>query len=205
MDEMSKLDLRRALYWTVPKGSGGRGQIKLICSSIRDWLKERGELLKDQQCGVQRKIKAKKTASKKGVPKREYKVVRLVYAREKELFRDHVKDISKVMAYCTGVKRYRPEVNNDKWYLAYSGKNLVGVMVVSGNKMEHACVAENYFNRAGIPKYTMGVLTKASRVNTVDLDKRDSSYKKNLRKFKKFGFEVKKDGDRYLTMTYKSD
>lgn len=208
IDNMDRSELRRALFWTLPKSSGGRCQIKLICESITKWLTDRGEILKDQQCGVTVKNKkgktTKKDALKKGLPKRAYRIERVVYANDKERFKGYAKDISKVMDYCLGVKRYRPEVNKDVWYLAFSGKLLAGLIVISEKgKMLHACMAQNFYNRPNIPAYTMGLLTAMAKVKTVEIKKRDVDYSKKVRKFTKFGFEIIKDGERHLTMMYK--
>jgi len=174
-------------------------RINLICIAMEKWFREHDLLEIDNQCGIQRKEK-RAPGLKKGPVKRVYRIEHIVPSREPVRFKENKLVIS-LMKDCFKIDRYRHEINDDQWTLAYLRKKLVAFVIVRGNKIIRACVAKGY-RRQNHPKEVMAALTQAARVSIIELDNRDKLYRSVLRMYKTFGFAVTKDDGRTTTLEY---
>jgi len=204
-EEMSDKDtLRRILYFSLPKKEGGTKGIKPICEVIREWLKVHELLQKDNSCGD--KTRGGASASKTETGK-VYRIETIVPQKEEDRFKEIIKEISKMMTECFGVKKYTPEIDNRTWILAYSRKKIVGFLTLDENNIIwNVCVAKNYRNR-GLAKEIMrqAVVRSCSiggRKPTLLVDNKSKDQKKLVNMYLGFGFVVSKSDDAHTYMIY---
>ena len=194
---LSEEDMRRALYWSTEARSGGKRGIKPICTEMKKWFEGHNLLENDNQCGIQGKIKGVK--KKKTSTARTYRIERIVPSDNKERFREN-KAVAKLMKDCFKIDKYRHEINDDTWVMAYL-KKLAGFIVLRKGKIIRACVAGNY-RREDIPRDVMKRLTEFSNVNTIVMDNREKNYMSTLRRYKTYGFAVTKDDGKTTILEY---
>jgi hypothetical protein len=198
IDGMDRDGLRRILYWGLPPGAGGKRGIKPTCVELHDWFRDNDLLEVDNQCGVQGKVKS---TTKKGPVKKIYRIEQLTPKVDQERFKSN-KEIPRLMKECFKDDKFRYEINDDKWVLAYVRSKLVGFIIIrQDGKITKMCVTPNY-RRENIPKDVMKSLTDFAKVKIVELENADKNYKFLVRRYKTFGFAITKDDSRKTSMEY---
>jgi len=195
LEQMNLSKLRRIMYWVLPESKGGKKGIKPICAEIKKWMEEHNLIQIDNQCGVRGTVKG--TVEKKQT--RNYRIETINPRKDTTKFKDN-KDIPKLMKDCFNIDKYKHEINDDIWVMAYIRK-LVAFIVIRDGKIVRACVASNY-RRQGIPNEVMGHLVRHSKISMIEMDNRDKNYNLLLKLYKKFGFNVTKDTGKVTTMEY---
>lgn len=207
VEEYSDADLRRALYWGTKKPVGNMG-IKPICNAIQETLRKEGLLEIDNQCGVRGKRKKQATGEKKTQRQISLKIEELIPANDEDRVKELAPQITKLMDECFGIKKYRVPIANDRWVLAFSRKKLVGFVTVDKkNVLWNVCVAKGY-RRIGIAKTAIEQITKEAcrwdgKNPSLFVKNTDKNYKKLIRMYKSFGFDVTSDDGEFTYMIYK--
>lgn len=197
IENMDKEMLLRSIYWGLPPGAGGMRRINSICDELYKWLKDKGMIIIDNQCGMQGKIKGTKT---KQLKEKVYRIEKLVPSKSAENFRSN-RQIEKLMKDCFKVEKFSYEITDDTWYMAYLKNNLVGFIVVRDSYIIQACVGKNY-KKQGIPKHVMGLLTQAANSKIIKVENIEKNYKSILRSYKSMGFTVTNDNGQITLLTF---
>jgi len=208
-DKTDKEELRRILYWGTSKKEKGSRGIKQICIALRTWLEENNLLEIDNQCGVQGKKKIGKVIEEEKTSERVFRVETFIPSKDDVKFKAYIKDITKLMGECFGsdYKKYKPPIDDNTWIMVFSKKKLVGfIMVDKKNVLWNVCVAKNY-RRQGIAKEAMKYATQfvcdlKGKTPSLFVDIRNKDYKKLVRMYNTFGFEVVKSDDRTIYMQH---
>lgn len=208
IEDASRNDLRRMLYWGTKKEKGNRG-IKPICDALRIWLDQHGLLFPDNQCGKQGKKKIGLVVSKPihKPTKQSFHIKTFIPKQDEESFKAYSADISRLMEECFGTEKYKPLINNDMWILVFSKKKLVGyVMIDSNNILWNVCVDKKY-RRQGIARRAMKQATEyicgmKGKKPSLLVDNRSKDSKKLIRMYESFGFKIDRTDDRYIYMSH---
>jgi hypothetical protein len=200
-------DLRRIIYWISGKEEGGIRGGKTMCVVIKDWLDKNGFLEIDNQCGVQGKNK-KVAVEKTKVADQVFRLEVFIPTGQQELFKAHFSDISKLMADCFNIKKYKPELNDDLWIIAFSKKKMVAFVTLDRNDViKNVCVAQNYRRRSNIAINVMSQINKyickTRKAPVILVDNLLTDYKRLIRMYESFGFEVQERTDKTTKMIHK--
>ena len=203
IDMASEEQLRRMAYWGLPKKNGGVKGIKPICESIKAWLEERGLLQVDNKCGVQGKKKAIGSEKKEA----NYRVEVMVPMNEEAKFRAYVKDMAKLMSACLNIPKYKPAPDYRKWFLAFLGNKLVGVVILSEGdaRIDTICVQQDYRKRfigADIMSAVADMVKDYVSSISVQIDNKDRNADYWIQLYEKLGFTVLNATDKYTEMLY---
>jgi len=203
LDEADKDLLRRALYWGLSKKDNGNRGIKPICEALKEWFSSHGLLEIDNQCGVQGK---KKEVSVEQNPTTKNFHIKQFIPNKDPTFKDYTKDIQKLMGECFGTKQ---KIDNDsnRWIIVFARKKIVGFVTIdSNNTLWNVCVAKNY-RRQGIAKEAIKMATNftctlGGKNPTLLVNNQGKDFKKLIRMYVSFGFEIKRSDDKYTYMEH---
>jgi superfamily II DNA or RNA helicase/ribosomal protein S18 acetylase RimI-like enzyme len=206
ISELSKDDLRRALYWS---GKRTGGYLKGLCTEIEKWFRNTkweglDMLIPDNQGGKSGgHIKIDSTIE---VKKRVLRVEKIVPERDEEKFKIYLKNIQKLMNECFSVKKYTPDIDDKKWVMVFSQKKLVGFLAIDRkNIIWNVCVATNY-RRQGIAKQAIqsAVDDVCPKQNPrLLVDNLGKNYKKLMKMYTGYGFTIVKNDGKTTTMEFK--
>jgi hypothetical protein len=200
----SRDDLRRILYWGTTKREGGVKGIKPICEELKNWFKEKGYLEIDNQCGVQGKKKI--TEKKEEHGEKEYRIEIIVPSKNTERIKSLNKDINKVINECFDLGKYNIPIDDTRWIVVFSRKKIVAVLTLGkDNNLSNVCVAKNYRrkgNAKNAVKQAMEKIAETGKRPILRVDNRDKHYKKLIRMYQIFGFEIKKMEELMTTMEF---
>ena len=205
----SRDELRSLLYWGTKEAGMKSG--KTLCEAIQGFLREKGLVVDDYQCGLQGKrkkggVEEEKTEETKEVKKR-FRIEQFVPAElPKPLLESYTKEIQKLMEECFNVKKYKLS-ETMRWMLIFSKKKTVGMLAVDKeSRIWNVCIGKNY-RRKGIAREAIGeaVKTICERDGKqpsliVDNSEKDSEVK--IRIYTGFGFVVERSDREYTYMTY---
>jgi len=205
LEDASKNDLRRILYWSTPKKEKGNRGIKPICEALKIWFEKHNLLEIDNQCGVQGKKKI--IGGVKKVAKHNFRLESFIPNKDKEKFQNQVKDISKLMGECFDTKKYKPPIDDNTWVLVFSRKKVVGFITVDENDvLWNVCVAKNYRRQGiateAIKQAVQYICNKRGKEPTLMVDNRNKDVKKLVRMYISFGFIVDHTDARYTHMRH---
>ena len=204
--EASDDDLRRMIYWSSTKDEGGIRGGKSMCLVIKNWLEENGLLEIDNQCGVQGKNKKDKSVEQK-TKEQVFRLEVFIPSEQADLFKAHLKDISRLMSDCYNLKKFKPDLNDDLWIIAFSKKKMVGFVTLGRDDViTNVCIAKNY-RRSNIPVDAMGQIYKyicnLRKAPVLVVDNLLNDYKRLVRMYESFGFEIEERNDKTTTMRHK--
>ena len=199
-------DLRRMIYWSSAKDEGGIRGGKSMCLVIKNWFEENGLLEIDNQCGVQGKNKKDKSIDVKD-KEQVFRLEVFIPTEQGELFKAHFNDISRLMSDCYNVKKFKPDLNDDLWIIAFSKKKMVGFVTLGRNDViTNVCIAKNY-RRSNIPISAMDQINKyictLRKAPVIIVDNLLNDYKRLVRMYESFGFEVQQRNDKTTIMIHK--
>jgi len=207
ISELSRDDLRRALYW-VDKQSGG--YLNNICKEMEKWFRTTkwegiDMLVTDKQAGTKGGHK-KKEEEEKDVKTHKLRIEKIIPAGDEEKFKTYLKDIQKLMNECFAVKKYTPDIDDKIWVMVFSRKKLVGFVAIDQKNVIHnVCVATNY-RRRGIaqPAIQSAVEDVCSKQKPrLLVDNLGKNYKKLIKLYTLYGFTLVKNDGKTTTMEFK--
>jgi ribosomal protein S18 acetylase RimI-like enzyme len=206
IDELSKDDLRRALYWSTRRQGG---YIEDLCKAMEEWFRNTkweglDMLIPDRQAGTSGGHK--KIVSKPTVKKQDLRIEKVIPERNEEKFKTYLKEIQKLMNECFAVKKYVPDIDDKIWVMVFSRKKLVGFLAIDNNNVIwNVCVGTNY-RRRGIAQQAIQTAVKdicPDKNPRLLVDNRGKNYKKLVKLYNGYGFTLVKNDGKVTTMEFK--
>ena len=207
IETLDKTELRKALYWSDRK----KGQtVKPLCVEIERWMRShewRGEsmLIPDNQAGVSggHVKKAKTVVEAHAWRMEKYRPT----GANRELFTRHVKDIEKLVSSVLGVTyRVNTKSPTEVWSLVFMRKKLVAVLIIEpSGRCKICCVQPSYTRRLGMAESAIKFsLTDTCVVKkpSVVVKNTDKIYKKLLKTYIKYGFEMSTNNGTQTILQY---
>ena len=201
-DVLSDEDLRRVLYWGLPKKDGGNKGNENLCTSIRNFLEGKGLVEIDMNCGVQGKKKIGTEAKERKTGEKNFIIHKIVPSKDTDLFNGYIKDIGKISIDCLQEK---PSIDDKEWIIVLSKKKIVAFLSVDKNNiLNNVCVAKNY-RRAGIGVQAMKqAVSILGRDVSIQIKNTEQNIKQLTKLYKGFGFDITKNDDKFTYMKFKT-
>ena len=207
IDQLSREDLRRALYWSIRRTGG---YVKNLCETIEQWFRKTkwqglDMIIPDKQAGIAGGHK-KISSTVKETKKTDLRVEKIVPKDKSEQFKSYLNDIQKLMNECFDIKKYIPDIDDKIWVMVFSRKKLVGFVTIDNNNIIwNVCVATNYRNR-GIARQAIQIaIENVCPKNNPRLlvDNKGKDYKKLIKLYTSYGFTLVKNDGKHTTMEFK--
>lgn len=208
IDDASKDDLRRMIYWGKKQPDGPNSQIDRLCIAIENFFKNTQHegsdlLIPDNQCGVQGgHIKKPKAVRKQ----KEFRTEVYIPSEQKEGFLGYLQQISKLINGCHKIKKFKPDIDNKQWILIFNKKKLVGCITYDKkeNVITNVCTDENYRKTGASPQVIKkGLQHICKKSPNLLIDKHSKTYNKTLKLYtKNYGFSIKSDDGRTTTLQF---
>jgi hypothetical protein len=201
-------DLRRMLYWGTPaneQDGGIRGGIPM-CKLLQSWFENNNLLEVDNLCGVRgKKVETIKTESK--TMDQKFRIETYIPNEQEQQFGAYIGDIRKLMKESYNIEKYTPNIDNHLWIIIFSRKMVGFFSLDENNIISNLCIAKNYRRNNiaanAIKKATDYLSTIRKQTPTLIVDNFSKDYKKLIRIYESFGFEIEQKNDNQTRMIHK--
>lgn len=206
IDNLTNDELRRAVYWS-DKRSGG--YIKSLCDGIKEWFKNKKwngiDMLRPDNLGGTTGGHVKLDQKQKN--KHILRTDTIIPSYNEAKFKTYLKDIEKLMKECFAIKKYVPDIDDNKWVFVFSKKKIVGFVIFDNNNdVVNLCIATHYRRQKGLPKQIIQIAVKdicPLKRTKLLMDNRDKKYTKYVKLYTEYGFNILKNDGKTTTLEFK--
>ena len=139
--------------------------------------------------------------------KKLYRIEKIIPNKEPEKFKTYIKSIQKLMNECFNEKKYVINIDNKEWIIIFFNKKIVGIITIDNkNVIWNICISSNYRNK-GIAKdaiqFAIQNICPSKIYPKLYVDNKEKNYKKLIKLYTKYGFNIVKNDEKITTMEFK--